>query len=63
MSTRMGESVISNVNGEIRIVPYQRIEEMEYFYTSESVKNDKVLEVVDLKDKKKFRRSPRFMGA
>lgn len=54
MSTRAGESVISNLNGEITIVPYQRIEEMEYFYTSESVKNDKVLEVVDLKDKKKF---------
>ena len=58
----MGESVISNVNGEIRIVPYQRIEEMEYFYTSESVKNDKVLEVVDLKDKKKIQKKPKVYG-
>jgi hypothetical protein len=36
------------------IIPYQRIEELEYFYTSDSVKNDKVIEVVDVKEKKKF---------
>ena len=37
-----------------RIVPFQRIDELEYFYTSDSVKNDKVIEVVDVKEKKKF---------
>ena len=35
------------------IVPFERIEVMHYFYTSDSVKNDKVIEVVDVKDKKK----------
>jgi hypothetical protein len=36
------------------IVPFQRITELDYFYTSDSVKNDKVIEVLDLKEKKKF---------
>ena len=35
------------------IVPFQRIAELEYFYTTESGNNDKIIEVVDLKDKKK----------
>ena len=38
----------------MEIIPFQRITELEYFYTSDSVKNDKVIEVVDLKEKKKF---------
>ena len=40
--------------GEGEVVPFKRIEELEYFYTSDSVKNDKVIDVADLKDKKKF---------
>lgn len=44
----------SNCSSKEGITPFQRIEELEYFYTSDSVKNDKVIEVVDVKDKKKF---------
>lgn len=44
-------SLVSEIEG---IIPFQRMEQLEYFYTSDSVKNDKVIEVVDLKDKKKF---------
>ena len=52
----MSESRIGSSNGSATggIIPFQRIEELEYFYTSDSVKNDKVIEVVDVKDKKKF---------
>jgi len=42
------------VEGFGNIVPYQRIKELEYFYTSDSVKNDKVIDIVDVKEKKKF---------
>lgn len=38
----------------IEINPYQIIEELEYFYTSDSVKNERVIEVPDnIKEKKK----------
>jgi hypothetical protein len=36
------------------IVPFQRIHELHYFYTSDSVKNDRVIDTIDLKNKKKF---------
>lgn len=42
------------MSNESEIVPYQRIEELEYFYTSDSVKNDSVIEIVDVKEKKLF---------
>ena len=38
----------------MEIIPYQRIAELEYFYTSDSVKNENAIEVVDIKSKKKF---------
>ena len=37
----------------IGIVPYQRIQELEYFYTSDSVKNERVIVVPDINEKKK----------
>ena len=33
---------------EFRIIPYQRIEELDYFYTSDSVKFERAIEVVDV---------------
>ena len=39
---------------EFGIVPYQRIEELDCFYTSNSVKFERAIEVVDVKNKKKL---------
>lgn len=51
---RTGSSSVGNSEGlYYGITPFQRIEELEYFYTSDSVKNDKVIDVVDMKEKKK----------
>ena len=55
----MSESRIGSSNGSATggIIPFQRIEELEYFYTSDSVKNDKVIEVVDVKEGAKKKRN------
>ena len=49
----MKPSSVTKMTSSIEIIPYQRIEELEYFYTSDSVKNERVIEVPDIKEKKK----------